>query len=404
MNIARMAWRNLWRNGRRTVVTVVAMTFALWVMILYSGMVEGYLRGMERDLIDLELGDVQIHAPEYRDNPSIFVDIASVDALLLRLDAAGVAASARLQGGGLAAAGDASAGVRFTGIDPTRDARASSIHARVARGAWVDAADPDGVVIGSRLARILAVDVGDEVLVLSQGRDGSVANALFEVRGVLGTVSDGLDRGQIFMPEQAFRDLMTMPEGAHELLIRRPPELPLDVAAARVRDAAPGLDVSTWRDLNPTLAMMLDGSRALMGVVFFIVYIAIAILVLNAMLMSVFERIRELGVMKAIGFGPGALLGMIALETMLQTSLAAALGVTLALPAMYYLSAYGVDTGALGGMSVMGMTFVQRWKGVYDADLVVRPILALAVMVAVAAAWPALKAAFISPISAMRHR
>jgi ABC-type lipoprotein release transport system permease subunit len=150
-----MAWRNVWRNQRRTAVTVAAMTLALLVLILYSGLVTGFVRSNERNLLDLELGEMQIHAEGYRKSPSIYKQIDDDRSLLAQLRAAGFRASARLLGAGLAAAGDASAGVSFIGVEVKQDAAVSRIYENVREGRWLDPADPKGVVIGRRLARNL---------------------------------------------------------------------------------------------------------------------------------------------------------------------------------------------------------------------------------------------------------
>ena len=199
MDVFKLAWRNVWRNRRRTLVTIAAMTFALFVMILYSSLLQGYLRDMERNIVDLEVGDIQIFAGDYRENPSLYTRIEDPEALLEPLAQAGFPASARLLGFGLAAADEASAGASFRGIDIERDARVSRIHEEIAEGRWLDPADPRGVVLGKRLARTLAVKVGDELLVLSQGADGSMAYDLYEVRGTLRSMSAAVDRTGVFM-------------------------------------------------------------------------------------------------------------------------------------------------------------------------------------------------------------
>ena len=188
MNLFKMAWRNLWRNRRRSVVTIGAMSFALLILLLYAGIVEGLLVAMEDDVLDYEVGDLQVFAAGYLDNPSLYSRIDDPEAVLAALDAAGYPASARLLAGGLAAAGDLSAGVSFRGVDVEREARVSRVHERIAEGEWLDPGDARGVVLGRRLARILEARPGDELVVLSQGADGSIANDLFTVRGVLGTV------------------------------------------------------------------------------------------------------------------------------------------------------------------------------------------------------------------------
>ncbi len=399
-----MAWRNVWRNRRRTLVTVAATTLAFTVMIVYSSLVEGYLRSMERNILDLELGDVQIHAPDYEDDPSLYSSIQDPDALLRRFDERGYHATARLLGFGLGAAGEASAGVTLYGIDVARDSMVSRIDERIQSGAWLDPSRPNEVVVGHQLARTLEVKPGNELVLVSQAADGSMANDLFVVRGVLQVVSEGADRAGVFMTQEAFRRFFAFPTGAHEIILRRPPATTLDAFAADVRALAPGERVQTWRELSPTLASMLDSARGVMMIVFLIVYVAIGILILNAMLMAVFERIREFGVLKAIGYAPSQVLGMIFGECAVQTALAIVVGGALAAPALWYLKNVGIDMGRLGGMAIMGMVLDPVWRGVIEPRVFVGPLFTLLFIVAVAAVYPAAKAAWISPIRAIQHR
>jgi putative ABC transport system permease protein len=404
MNVFRMAWRNVWRNPRRSVVTVGAMAFALWVMVLYSALVEGYLHDMGNDVLDNEVGEIQVHALGYRDKPSLYDRIDDVPRRLAALEQGGYRVSPRLQSGGLAASGEQSAGVSLVGVDVLRDAGALGVASLVVQGSWLDPADPEGVVVGRRLARALGADVGAEVVVLTQGADGSMANALYRVRGVLGSVGDGTDRAGLFLTEGAFRELLIVPEGVHQLIVRVPADADLALAVADVAERVGQLDVVTWRDLMPIVAQMLDSTRGLIYIIFVVVYIAVGILILNAMLMAVFERIREFGVMKAIGVGPGMVLALIATETAIQLGAAIAIGLTLAVPGAIYLSTVGLNMTSLAGASVVGLTMPARWMGRFSVGSATGPVVVLVVIVGLAVIYPALKAALVQPVTAMRYR
>ena len=404
MLILKMAWRNIGRNRRRTVVTVGAMAFGLYAMVIWFGMLEGMLNDMEETVVEVELGDLQIHAPTYLDDPSLYTDIEDFEALLARLESAGFRASARLVGAGLAAAHDSAAGASLRGIDVQANARVSVISSRLDEGEWLDDGDPAGVVVGRRLARALDLAVGDELVVLSQTTDGAIANDLYLVRGILESVSDGVDRSAVFLTAAAFRELFSMPAGAHEVVVRKPDDLALAAALETVQGLAPGLDTQSWRSLVPTIATYLDSARQMMGFISAIVYIVIAILILNAMLMAVFERIREFGVLKALGVEPRQVLSIIFVESALQTGLALAVGLALSLPTLWYLVEFGIDTGALGGVSVIGATFATVWRAAVSPSTFATPALTLILLVLAAVIYPALKAARISPVEAMRHQ
>jgi len=412
MFILTLAWRNLWRNFRRTGIAVGAMTLALVVELLYSGIVVGMVNGMEKDATGYELGDVQIVVEGYPSKPSIYSLIPHDEEIIGELEERGYRATGRLFAGGLAASGELSAGALFVGLDPVRDAATMDLDAAVARGEWLDDADPHGVVVGGGLARVLALEVGDELLVLSQAADGSMANELFEVRGVLLSVAAGMGRAGILMTENTFRELMVLPHGSHRVLVRRPAGVSLSEADEVVRqivsEQEPGeegpLEVMTWKEVNPFLAQYMDTAAGAVLILYLIIYLAVGILILNAMLMAVFERIREFGVLKAIGYSPAQVMGMMVAEALMQAAIASVLGVLLAAPGMWYLQVVGIDVGRLSGMAMAGLTMPAVIRGEYTVGTCQVPVLMLYVISFIAVLYPAAKAAWISPVEAMHHQ
>ena len=371
MQLVKMAWRNIWRNSRRTGITIAAMTLAVLLMVLFTSLFEGFLVRMERSLVEIELGDVQIFAPSYRDRPSLFETIDAPDELLGELDRRGFRATPRLLAGGLVASGDAAAGASLYGIDLERDTTVSEIYNQIRDGVWLDEDDPAGVVIGARLAKTLNVGLDDELVVLSQAADGSMANALYTVRGVLKLVGETTDRAGIFMTDTAFRELLVMPVGAHKVTVRRPDGADFDTAVTQVKELAAELDVKSWRELNPTLATYIDSTRGIFFVFYIVFYFAVAILLLNSMLMAVFERIREFGVLKAVGVGPGRGFRLILLESAFQTVLALMVaGVLLASPRSGTSTGRGSTWAMMGGgFTIAGVVFDPLWRPSVTASL-----------------------------------
>lgn len=404
MTLFRMAWRNVWRSSRRSFITIAAMALALWTELLYSGLVEGMVADMANDVTRYDLGDIQVHTTGWADRPSIH---ERVDArtLVPALEKEGFAVAPRLQAGGLAASGELSAGVVLTGVDVARDPKVLALSTAVEAGEWLDAADPAGVVVGAGLARSLALTPGSELVVLSQGADGSMANDLLRVRGVLASVASGTDRGLVLMPEARFRELFVLPEGAHRLILRAPEGMALEAATARAAElAGPTAKTQSWKQINPMIAQMLGAVEVQVTIVYFILYVAVAILILNAMLMAVFERIREFGVLKAIGYGPLQVFSMMMLEGLVQAGVAAVVGTILALPAMWWLTVHGLEVTALAGVNMMGMSMRPVWHGVYTLQGLAVPYVMLFGIVVAAIFVPARKAAIINPIEAMQHQ
>lgn len=403
MQVLKLAWRNVWRNGRRSMITIAAMTLALVVELLYAGLVTGMFVDMQADVTEMDSGEIQVLAMDYLERPSLYSVVEEPHALVESLEAQGYAATPRLMGGGLGASGDLSSGVALVGVDPVRDTQVLALNTALAEGLWVSDDDPLGVVVGRGLARTLDLSLGSELVVLSQGTDGSMANELYQVRGILMSVAAGLDRTGVVMTEDAFRDLMVLPDGAHKVIVRTPDDVALNAAADQVTALAPGHKVMTWEQLNPILAQMLAGVQSMIAVIYLIVYVAVAILILNAMLMAVFERIREFGVLKAIGYSPLQVLSMMVLEGMIQASVALVAGLALAAGPMWYIGTHGIDVGKLAGISMVGMTMPAVWRGVYNVETLQTPIVLLFVISFVAVLWPAIKAARSKPVDAMHH-
>ena len=399
-----IAWRNLWRTPRRSIVTIGAMTVAVLSMLLYASLVEGYVRDLEADLVEVEVGDLQIHAEGYRDRPSLYTTIDDSRELVAALENAGFAATTRLLAGGLVAAGESSSGALIKGVDVATNASVSAIAERVDRGQWLSVSDPHGAVLGRGLARALAVAVGDELIVLGQATDGSMANELFQVRGILEAVTAETDHAGVLIVDSIFRGTFALEQGVHQVLVRRPAQLDLDAASALAQATVSGHEVKTWRQLQPLMSQMIDTSRSMIILMFVVMYVAIAILILNAMLMSVFERIRELGVMKAVGLQPRTVLSLVLTEAMLQAIVATMIALVVGSPLLWLLVERGIDVSVFGDITAGGMSIGTRMFGAVAPHTILGPIVTFFVLVFLGVLYPGLKAARLRPVEAMRHR
>jgi ABC-type lipoprotein release transport system permease subunit len=405
MRILSMASRNVIRNWRRTLVTTLAMGFAGFIMILFASLTEGLLYTSERNAVAMNLGDMQIHAEGYRDDPDLYKRIGSASDLVKRLQQAGFHAAQRVYGFGLAAAGSASAGVQLRGIDLINESTVTQIHKHVMQGNWLADSDPKGVVIGKKLGRTLNVKPGDEVVIIGQATDGSMANDLYTVRGILKSIGEEVDRAGFFMVERAFRELMVLPQGAHEITVMRPDRSSdLESATTQVAALAPGYETLHWRSLRPVIARILDLADAQTIVMVLITYVAVAMIVLNAMLMSVFERIRELGVMKAIGVTPWQILLLIYVETMAQVTVASIIALSSGWSVARYFQNNGIDLSAIAGSTSFGGVAIDPiWYAYVTKEAVIIPIVFLFIIAAAAVIYPAIKAAVIRPVKAIYY-
>ena len=406
MQITKMAWRNVWRNTRRSGVTIAAMTFSLLMMTCVTSFYEGMLIRMESKITDVEIGDIQIHDPDYRNRPSLYNGMAASGTVAQNLESINYQTSERLLGSGLVASDETSSGAAIFGLEIDDDADVSLVFEHISVGEWLSKSDPKGVVIGRALARTLNISVGNELVLLSQAYDGSMANDLFTVRGVLSSISEITDRGGVFMLSETFRGFYVLKGGAHRLVIKRPDNIELDQALIAVKNVTANqeLEVKSWRELSPILASLIDSALQLIQIGFLIIYVAVVILLLNAMLMAVFERVREFGILKAIGVGPASVLALILMEGVIQTLIAITLTIFLSIPALWFIVNVGFDIQALSGVAMMGMSFDPIWTGVFSAKTIYMPLSTMLIVVLLGIFYPAFKAARITPLEAIHHQ
>ena len=406
MNILSLATRNVVRNWHRTIVTTLAMAFAGFIMILFASLMQGLLQVSERNAVIMELGDIQIHAKGYRDDPDLYKRIDNPDLLVEKIRKQGFYATKRVFGFGLAASNSTSSGVQLRGTDLLSEKTVTAVHKHVNEGAWLSLDDSHGVVLGKKLARTLGVTLNQELIVISQATDGSMANDLFHVRGILKSIGEEIDRSGFYMLESTFRELMVLPQGAHEIAIMRPDRnTDLSLATKKVSAIAPQYETLNWKELKPVIARIIDAASTQIIVMLLITYIAVGMVVLNAMLMSVFERIQEFGVMKAIGVTPWQIVAIIFAESLVQILIASILALLCGWWAGKYFEVNGIDLSAIAsGSSFGGVALEPIWYAHVTPDSITLPIIFLVAISLLAVIYPATKAAVIQPIKAIYHR
>jgi len=407
MKIITFASRNIYRSGHRSIVTIVAMAFACAMMIIFAALMEGFVAGSEHNIVSMNVGDIQIHRQGYRDDPDIYNSITDSQSLAISIRNEGFNASERQFAFGLLASGQSSAGVQLRGIDLKYESTVTQIDQHLMLGTWLDVAELHGVVIGKKLARLLDVSLGDELIFVGQTADGFMANDAFHVRGILKTVSASIDNAGVFMSDVMLRELIALPNDAHEMVIMRTDRTrDLVMATEQLATlASDGLEVMSWHQLMPVISRFMETAQVQTFIMLLFTYIAVASVVLNAMLMSVFERIKEFGIMKAMGMRPWQIVQLIYAETMIQTMLASVIGLIIGGTMSWHLQLYGIDMSSIAeGISFAGIALDPIWYARLSTESLFTPVLFLFVIAAIAVIYPAAKVALIRPLAAIHHR
>lgn len=339
-----IAWRNLWRYPVRSALTLSALAGSLVLVILYAAMIEGFTRQMLRQATELTTGHLQVHRAEFVDNRDLYATIPWSYLDALEGSVAGASLAPRLYTAGLASTEDSSTGVLIEAVDPAREGRVTRRASNVREGEPGLGIEAGGggrrlVAVGGRLARNLGVGPGSELVLVTQAADGSIGNGLFAVGAVLGPLDPGFDRLGVMMSVDAYRELMYLEDGFHELAVAA--DDPADLAAVRagIESALAELAESEpldelggpavardWRELNPAVAELLDISRVFVYVIGVVLVLLASLGLLNTMMMAVHERTHEFGILLALGMKGRWLLAMVLLESFLLSLAAVAVG------------------------------------------------------------------------------
>ncbi len=405
----RIGWRNLGRNRRRTLITAAALAFGYLAVVVLVGLMEGLIAEMIENGTGLFSGQVQLHALEYRPERSIYETIggrdgADVDRLVQQLgsDPAITAAAPRVFAGGLVSSGAATTAGILAGVDPEREARVSRLLGSLVRGRVPDAGARQ-ILLGVEMARQLAVDVGDEVILVAPAADGSMGNDLFTVSGVFRSGLAELDASYALLPIRQLQALVVLaPERIHEIAARTTDPWLAPEAAARLSErlAPLGLpiEVEPWTRLRPE---MLDFARLAQTWNWIIVVIVFAIAIFgvaNTMLMATFERRREFAVMLALGTSPLAVVATVLFEALALGAVALAAGAVITAPVMVWFHNAPPDLGFLyGDYTMLGALIRPSLRVEYNTAATIWTGLALVITALIAALYPAARAARVPP-------
>ncbi len=417
MNSFRVAWRNIWRNGRRTGITAAAVCLSTAVLVLTFGLMRGMKVDTMHNITHLVIGDAQIHAPGYLEDRSFYKAVVKADALLEIADKAGIKAAPRSFGYGLVSVGTKSAGARYWGVDPAREKVAFDLPKKIMKGRFlsekVEGRSYMGrpvreLVLGRKLARTLHAEVGTEIVAVVQAADGSLGNELFVVTGILKTVGEEIDRSAAIIHKVDFAELFVSGGRIQEIALNArdsmSPEQVVATMGGLEQGAEAELDVKTWRELSPSLADMMSMWDAGMWIFALIFLLAAGLGVMNTMLMATYERIREFGMLKALGTTPWRILKDVTIEAFTLGLFSCLLGAGLGVLGIAYLAASPIDLSAAGGdLFLEGVAFEPMWRAAFTAKGVIQPVLVTLLVCVLASLYPAVKAARLNPVRAMQH-
>jgi len=414
--LLRLAWRNLWRNARRTLIAMAAISLGYAMLLFVACLMAGLRQQMVESGTDLVLSDAEVHAPSYYPDRPINQTLGGRDGTDVSTLVAGIttdprveAASPRVYGYGLVSATHQSAGAQLLGVVPDQEQKIAVLQRRMVKGSYLTGRIPKGVVMGDTLATTIGVEVGSEIVLLTPATDGSTGNDLYTVVGMFHTGLDSMDRDLVLMSIASLQDLVRLSPGRiHEVGIKLHDS---DITAATKTAAALEMQLSksfpvrvrAWPELAPELADYVIFNRRVTFILFLIFFLLAVMGIVNTMLMAIVARTRELGMLLAVGMRPVQLVGLIVAEAAILAGGSLFLGAALGSPVLWYLQVHGLYLGgSRGAISLGGVVVGPLWYGRQDFTAYTQVALGLAVTAVVSALYPALRAARFRPTEALR--
>ncbi len=400
--IGSVAWRNLWRNRRRTLLSAGAIGFAVALLLFTMAMQAGTYGAMIDNATRLLDGHLQLQRRGYLDDPHIdtTIDDAAGRVAAIRAIPGVIAAAPRVEAFVLVSGDERSYGAQLLGVDPPAERALSSVSNMVSEGRYLVGGNE--AYAGAILAHNIGASVGDQIVILGSTASGGVAALAVTLVGTFSTGTAELDRQMLEVPLPQVADAFELHDAVHAIAVRADSVKRAHAVAEVLRGDVPPDDVVLeWPALIPDLEQAIFLDRTSGEVMFGVLAAVVTIGVLNAFLMTVFERTREFGVLLAMGMRRGAIIGMLQLESLLLAILGCVAGLAVGIPLVLWSGHVGIPIGDTGA-AMRAFHIADRLRPTLEFAAAVRPVVLMLVCTQLAGLLPALRVRRIEPVEALR--
>jgi ABC-type lipoprotein release transport system permease subunit len=408
-----MAWRNVWRNWRRTVIAVIAIALGLAFILLYEGMLGGMNESLYGNTVKLHGGHVQVHAPGFREKANRLPLLpladpgAAVEAALAQPKV--VAVAQRIETGGMVSNREGTMPVVITGIEPEQEAPVSLVVENVVQGRWLEGSDEDVLLIGQAMAEQLEVTVGDRVTLVGRATHQQMRRRTMTIVGIYDLGIAELEKSMVYVSLLEAQTLFDLRGQATEVAVHLEQVGQEPPVVERLQTALPGYEVDAWDTLDPSTKQMMEIEAQVMNMFGLIILLIAGVGILNLMLMAVFERTREIGLLAAMGLKRRETVALFLLEGVMIGLLGALAGSVLGGVIGAYFGRVGIDWTALYGgvdMGEFGELIGLMGDRLYlriGIGVLVERALTVGVIAALASLYPAWQASKREPAEALHY-
>ena len=389
----RLAWRNLWRNHRRTIIMLGAIGIGVWAMIFMTALTRGMVDQMIIDSIGVMPGHVQMHNPDFADDPSVSNRIAYSNAeLTTKFEGANFEAwASRVKVPAIITSERDSRGITLLGVDPAAEHDISFFDYDGVEGRFLSGPADKSIVIGKRMAEKLETDIGKRVVIMSQDPDNDIADRGFRIVGLYTANTRAVEEAYAYIGRSTAQTMLKIGDSTTEVVFLGDDYRNVDpVYDAVIAAVDESVSVRRWYEIDTYLGTMLGVMDGFVLIWVVVIFLALSFGLVNTLVMAVFERVREIGLMLALGMKPSSILSQIIIESMLLLTLGLAVGNALAWATVTPLQG-GIDISVVSeGMEMWGASSMLYPK-LYASDMFLASgvVLILGFLASLSPAWRA---------------
>lgn len=399
-----VSWRNVWRSKTRSLVIITAITLGVFAGVYTVAFMFGWVNQRVASVINTEMSHIQIHQKEYLETNEVHDYIPNIDSMKLDIQSMPLvkAVSERVIANCMISSAETGSGIQLMGVFPEEEMLVTNIHQKIVDGEYFEGVKSNPIVIGEKLAEKLNVKVRSKVVVTITEMDGTLTGGAFRVAGIYRTSNSSYDEVKAFVQADDLRRLLKLDSKAgHELAIFVKDYGTEDQIALELNSRYPDLETLTWEQLVPDMQIMNDNMNFMLYIFVGIILLALGFGIVNTMLMVILERVKELGMLMAVGMNRARVFTMIVLETVFLSLTGGTVGIILALILTQITSKTGIDLSIWGdGLNSLGFDSIIYPEIGFDS------IVGVTVMVIItgilSAIYPARKAIRLNPAEAIR--
>jgi len=404
--LASLSWKNIWRNKTRSLIIIFAIVFGVIGGVGFTAFYKGLISQRLEMAIGNEVSNIQIHNPNFQNNKEINDTIAGISNLTAVLDTFKriKAYSVRLKCVTMISSANSNEGIMVNGIDPEKEKSVTGIYKYVREGEYLSGARRNGILLGQKLAQKLKVRLRSKVVLTMQTTSGNITYAACKVVGIYKTNNTTFDERNAYVKKTDLAPIIGLDDMAgHEIAISVYSDLESDGISASLTNKldSKNLNIQTWKEIMPELGAMNQASDYVLYIFMIIIFLALSFGIINTMLMAVLDRVREIGMLMAIGMNKRKIFLMIMYETILLMLTGSLVGLGIVYFMINFFGKHGIDLSnfAVGLSSIGFSSMVYPSLGLAEYLKIVILVMAAGVLSSLV---PARKALRLNPSEAIR--